>query len=173
MGNFNVYKLLDQVRVVFKRGRTLKEHLVRTKMLPTECNAHVSKCYLCMLHGKGECKECMTKSVVYMMKCNLCNEEYVGESGRLMRVRTWEHYKSVINKTADTAMGKHYLENHKADNVPSHPFQPTILRNCKDYTDRKLWQSVYIKYKSPSINKQLAKSNTMKKSYSVDTWAIF
>ena len=40
-------KLLDQVRVVFKRGRTLKEHLVRTKMLPTECNAHVIyACYM-------------------------------------------------------------------------------------------------------------------------------
>ena len=47
----------------------------------------------------------MIKNFVYSLVCGICGEEYVGESGRLFRVRMREHYLSVMHCTSEHAMG--------------------------------------------------------------------
>ena len=126
----------------------LKDILTSTKLKPTKCNAHVGKCYLC------EGVDCMRKNFCYQLTCTECSQTYVGESGRFYRNRMWEHFKSVKGCNRDTAMGGHYQESHAEIETPEVPFEYKVLRSCRDYPDRLIGQSVFIKYLSPEIKPQ-------------------
>ena len=97
----------------------------------------------------------MVKNYVYLLTCSICREQYVGESGRLFRVRMREHFLSVANKASDHAMGAHFAKCHSGENIDTLPFECELIRKCKDFVDRKLWQSIEVKERRPAINKQL------------------
>ena len=56
--------------------------------------------------------------VVYSMKCNTCDEEYAGETGRKMSTRMKEHKSSVLRNNMKSTLGKLILKNigHKCEN---------------------------------------------------------
>ena len=155
--------VLENTRVCFKGDKKLKDILSRTPLLPTPCNKrNDTTCYECD-------RDCMTKNVVYKLTCNMCQEIYVGETGRFKRTRCWEHYKAVANETTATAMGKHYVVHHKGAVRPTSPFKFEIIRKCRDFVDRMLWQSLYIKKLFPRINTQLVDKDAWTKY----TWALY
>ena len=142
--------LLDKVRVTFRPDRSLKDTLTRSALCKTPCNKQSnSKCYDCN-------SQCMQKNIAYKLTCTLCGAEYCGETGRFKRNRCWEHFKSVRDGTCATAMGKHYSLSHADVARPAEPFKFEILKVCKDFADRMLWQSLYIKQFLPTINTQLS-----------------
>ena len=146
------HQLLESTRVTFTSGQRLMDLLTKSSLQHTKCNKQSnSKCYQCD-------KACMTKNICYQLKCNICQQTYIGETGRFKRSRTWEHYKAVRDKNNTTAMGKHYQEEHPDIPCPSAPFELTVRRRCKDFVDRQLWQSVLIKRENPKINTQLSES---------------
>ena len=98
----------------------------------------------------------MVKNICYELTCNLRNKRYIGETGRCKRYRNWEHYRSVKEKTRDTAMGKHYLTDHPSDPIPDEPYKFKTKQRCRDYVDRQIWQSVLIKREIPELNVQLS-----------------
>ncbi len=148
--------LLDNTKVTFLPDNKLKDTLSKSALRTTKCNKQSdSTCYDCN-------QLCMKKNITYQLKCNLCDKKYVGETGRFKRNRCWEHYKSVINSNRSTAMGKHYLEDHPQATIPDHPFEFTVLKTCKDYTDRMIWQSFHINKLTPALNTQL--------SFETDDW---
>ena len=105
----------------------------------------------------------MIKNITYLLTCNICKEEYVGETGRLKRNRCWEHYKSLRDSNNKTAMGNHYLKAHPdIVDIPLEPFKFDLIDKCKDFVDRQIKQSQLIKHRSPRINTQL--------SDEVDAW---
>ena len=135
----------------------------RSALHPTPCNKQSDKnCYDCN-------KICMKKNIAYKLTCTICGEKYCGETGRYKRNRCWEHVKSVRNRNTDTAISKNYRLKHQDCIIPTEPFKFQILRVCKDYTDRLLWQSLYIKTLNPEINTQLAYDTD---SWQKTTWAI-
>ena len=155
--------MLKNTRVIFKPGNKLKNHLTRTALNPTQCNRRSEKtCYDCGL-------SCMVKNVVYQLTCTLCSETYVGETGRFKRSRCWEHFKSARDGKRDTAMGRHYLQHHRDTPFPERPFDFEVLRKCKDFTDRMLWQSYHIKKLNPKMNTQLSRDTDC---WNKRTWAI-
>ena len=155
--------MLENTRVCFNTDKNLKEILTRSALLPTPCNKQSDKkCYQCDEH-------CMTKNLAYLLTCTLCQQKYAGETGRCKRTRCWEHYKSVAKENDKTAMGKHYLAHHADEDTPLTPFKFEILKVCRDYTERMLWQSLYIKELSPEINKQLSNDTD---SWTKNTWSI-
>ena len=163
--------LLKDVRVIFKPGRTLKQSLVATKMLPTKCNKRsLDTCNTCQQDEEGESSMCMKKNLVYELECTICDERYDGETCRHLKDRAREHYRDVSNHSK--AMGKHYSSKHPDTVVPRLPFKTKILRSCKDWVDRKIWEAIEIKYRKPSINTQHNKANNSKKEYDVDTWTL-
>ena len=112
----------------------------------------------------------MKKNVTYKLTCNICNAEYVGETGRFKRNRCWEHYKSVVDHNNKTAMGKHFQLSHpNIGELPAEPFKFEVLKVCRDFADRMLWQSLYIKHYTPCINTQLSPEV---ESWHKTTWAI-
>ena len=62
-----------------------------------------------------------------------------------------EHFLSVANKTSEHAMGAHFTKFHSGENIDSLPFECELLQRCKDFVDRKLWQSIEIKERKPAI----------------------
>ena len=78
-----------------------------------------------------------------------------------------EHYLSVMHCTSEHAMGAHYAKKHANMNRPEFPFKCNLIRRGKDFVDRKLWQSIEIKYRQPAINIQLMGS----REHNVD-WKI-
>jgi len=143
--------LLEHTRLSFTHDPNLKEILTRSALRNTPCNKqNDSKCYSCD-------DQCMVKNLTYQLTCSLCpNAHYVGETGRFKRNRCWEHYKSVMDKSDSTAMGKHYLACHSDVPIPTQPFEFKILQTCKDFPERMIAQSTFIKQISPTINTQLS-----------------
>jgi hypothetical protein len=156
--------MLDKMKLTFYPDKKLKEILSKSALQKTPCNRQSeSKCYDC-----GDL--CMQKNIAYKLKCTICKAEYCGESGRFKRNRCWEHFKSVRDRNTTTAMGKHYLISHPdIDVIPTEPFEFEVLKVCKDFADRMIWQSFYIKEYLPIINTQLSPEVD---SWQKTTWAI-
>ena len=55
------------------------------------------------------------------------------------------------------------------ENFPLEPFQFKVLKVCRDFADRMLWQSMFIKELSPKINTQLSHDTD---SWNKTTWAV-
>ena len=143
----------EHTKVVFLPGPKVGELLINSKLNPIKCNARSQLCYVCL--SQENPTHCMVKNYVYLLTCSICREQYVGESGRLFRVRMREHFLSVANKASDHAMGAHFAKCHSGENIDTLPFECELIRKCKDFVDRKLWQSIEVKERRPAINKQL------------------
>ncbi len=51
---------------------------------------------------------CNTRNVIYLITCNLCKKQYVGESYRTFKERMMEHEGYVKRKLYSEATGLHY-----------------------------------------------------------------
>ena len=153
----------SNTRIVFVSGPKLKDLLIHSKLVPSKCNAQQTLCYVCKLNGNSD--SCMKKNVVYLLECSICNKAYIGETGRLFRVRMREHFRSVTECNGDNAMGSHYLDEHRIEHIPDFPFKCKILKRCRDYVDRRLWQSIEIKHRQPYINFQLMRTENYDKPW--------
>jgi hypothetical protein len=60
---------------------------------------------------------CKTDNVVYILSCNYCKKQYVGETKRSFIVRLKEHMRDVVKKI-DSPVAKHFnLPGHSVDNI--------------------------------------------------------
>ena len=83
--------------------------------------------------------------VVYRYKCDLCDADYVGYTSRHLHQRIDEHKRSVI--------GKHMREDHEEDASRIEGCF-SILRKCQGKYECLLYEMLYIKELSPSLNTQ-------------------
>lgn len=123
ISNFNVLQMdedvgdlfSDKPMVVNRRGKNLKDMLVRSKVRnggnteargTKKCNRRV--CLTCdyisdekLIVGPSGTFEvranftCESAGVVYCISCNKCGELYIGETGRKLKRRFTEHRNSV------------------------------------------------------------------------------
>ena len=159
---------IPNIKVLFTPGKKLGDTLMQTKLNPIPCIAQPGKCYVCNTSDHSA-NPCMAKNYVYLLACSICKSIYIGESQRLFFIRMREHFNSIINNNGSHAMGAHFIKNHPNVNIPDIPFTCKIIKNCKDYVDRKIWESVKIKYHQPKINKQLM--DTTEKQYNLP-WRV-
>ena len=57
--------------------------------------------------------DCQTSNLVYLINCNKCREQYIGQSGKTLAQRFRQHRGYVINKELDKATGAPF-------NLPGH-----------------------------------------------------
>ena len=97
----------------------------------------------------------MTKNTVYQIKCCLCNEIYIGESGRPLHDRFYEHFRSASNPTAPSyeqkPLAKHYTKLH-CGLAPK--LELSILDTGLSLINRKIKESMYISRLKPQINEK-------------------
>jgi hypothetical protein len=132
--------------IAYRHNKNLTEHLVRAK-LATERDpsgiggktiinpippCHFSNCKICdnlppqrwfrSTHTgiKYPIKikaTCVTRNVIYLITCNKCNKQYVGETKRTFRTRIHEHFRD-ITRSRDSPVARHFhLLGHSTENV--------------------------------------------------------
>ena len=71
---------------------------------------------------------CDTKSLIYLIQCNRCNLQYIGETKRRLKDRFNEHRRTIDNpntKSKPTTAAEHFLSspNHTANNMQLIPIK--------------------------------------------------
>ncbi len=82
---------------------------------------------------------CATKSVVYLISCNKCNKQYLGETTQALWVRFNQHTRfgsinirtnAVCNKKKDTLIFRHFHQmDHAANDVQIRVLQ--VINYCE------------------------------------------
>ena len=73
-----------------------------------------------MLNSSSDVKTaCLASLVKLLIQCPLCNLQYTGETKRLLKDRSNEHRRPILNPTAKyihTAVSEHFLTSNHSDN---------------------------------------------------------
>ena len=83
-----------------------------------------------------------TPSGIYQLKCNTCNNAYVGQSGRPITIRHKEHLSYIRNNNPTSAYALHILDNR-------HEFGPEeeilkLLKPCTKGTRMNCWEALFM-----------------------------
>ena len=123
--------------VVFRRATNIKQVLVKSDLLPSNvpngsgpCN---KPCIICphmvktahytssitkqtyKILGHYNCK---TKSVVYLITCNICNTQYVGQTGNTVNERIRGHLADIRANNQFKPVARHFTApNHSPQNL--------------------------------------------------------
>ena len=61
---------------------------------------------------------CESENIIYLLGCNRCPQQYIGETERSLKERLSEHKGYVTNKQLSKATGKHFNEGgHKISDM--------------------------------------------------------
>ena len=95
------------------------------------------------------------KSPLYRIKCQLCNERYIGESCRTVHDRLSEHLHFANNPSApsylEEAMAVHYRRRHEGEGLgPDLKFE--VIRTESNTILRKIFEAYFIYNQKPEIN---------------------
>ena len=78
--------------------------------------------------------DCNFKNVIYMLQCNHCHKQYIGETKRSIRDRFNEHRRPVdkqTNSSKPTTLSEHFLyKNHNATDMQLIPLE--LLQSNRD-----------------------------------------
>ena len=132
---------------------TIKCQLVRSAFKPSLRAPAVPDVTLAPAGLLGKCQNA---GVVYQVICELCNQTYIGETGRPVRLRYNEHFRDAINARGDSPWGDHFRERHpQCRPEPSH-MKVKIMQFCDDHRDRKIAESLWIRQLRPALNTNIA-----------------
>ena len=135
-----------------------------------------TECVIC--DSKGT--HCGSKSVVYIAKCDLCEEEltkirdardiiepelleyfsqgtYVGETSRTWRCRIREHEKKLFDMKPDSFIVEHWAQTHGTQAMPP-TFSYSIVSQHSDALSRQIKEALLIKEQG-KLNKKLEYSS--------------
>ena len=88
--------------------------------------------------------------VVYSVKCETCDSEYVGETIRPLATRIKEHRDSVRDKNTKSALGEHVIDhpNHKIG------FEEVKVLDSQNKTfEGKVAEAIAIRKRTPALNR--------------------
>ena len=132
--------------VAYKRAKNLRDILIRAKIPKNKSSRRIidgfkncgELCNMCPFSPSGTTKthtcnqtkttykinspiNCKTSGVVYRITCKKCLKfVYIGETGRLIRKRFYEHHRDVQNKDLKKPCGEHF-------NKPGHSESDMIV----------------------------------------------
>ena len=102
-------------------------------------------------HATGETRpitnyiDCNSKNVIYMIQCNQCSKQYIGETKRRLKNRFNEHRRPVDNPSnisKPTTVSEHFLTNdHSANDITLIPLE---LTKCNRDSVRKAREAYLI-----------------------------
>ena len=87
---------------------------------------------------------CDTKNLIYMIQCNRCNLQYIGETKRRLKDRFNEHRRTIDNpntKSKPTTAAEHFLSspNHTANDMQLIPLKKFSLTETQYVRPKKLF----------------------------------
>lgn len=138
--------------VTWTNDNTIKRLLVRSALKPPPCPGG-ARCHACAAGLQGRCH---TSGVVYQLTCALCSRSYIGETGRMVRLRYNEHLRDAKNKRRDSPWGEHFWNEHQNSQPNSQSITAKILQVCTSERDRKIAESLHIRQQHPALNTNIA-----------------
>jgi hypothetical protein len=83
-------------------------------------------------------------SGIYSLKCNTCNLQYVGHTGRNLKARSLEHCRYIKSNDPKSAYALHVLNN-------KHEYGPinstmTLIKSCRKGWHMNILENFYIQY---------------------------
>ncbi|KAK6751288.1 hypothetical protein RB195_002958 [Necator americanus] len=138
--------LQDSVRTVDIPPVNLKQQLVRNRAYDRLCETPNS-----IVCPNGRQGDCVVPGVIYLITCQLCGAEYIGETGRSLCIRVKEHLDGLVKSKTSSPLGAHRRQCH--DNTPF-KIAVTILARESDVLARKTLEAFYITAKSPIMNRK-------------------
>ena len=127
-----------KMKVVERRGQTLKSKLVKTsKADGKKCNER-EKCMLCREKGTGKCR---TNNITYSLECKQCKDIYIGETSRNAYTRGKEHESQMDRKDKNSVMLRHQQHKHPGE-TPS--FEMKVTGTYRSALDRQISEAVKI-----------------------------
>ena len=156
------------VRVVNEQGRNLKNRLIRSAWSKPTCYVHErfleqensskrsrgrpkDDCVACLSWLKEH--ECDLENVVYLLTCDICGEQYIGETARKMRVRLSEHHFQARNRCRDRPWAERMKQHQGVDLKKKPIFKAAVLAIVAHGVTRKLRESIEIRERSQKINR--------------------
>ncbi|EYB86196.1 hypothetical protein Y032_0283g1309 [Ancylostoma ceylanicum] len=130
------------VRVVDIPPPNLKRHLVRNRAYDRP------GCVICPHDKDGDC---MISGTIYLITCQACGDEYIGETGRPLCVRIKEHLDGLSKSKTATPLGTHRRLCHENSEIQ---IGVTILSREPEIIARKTLETFWITARSPKINRK-------------------
>jgi len=81
-------------------------------------------------------------SRIYKLKCNTCNNVYVGQSERSINIRHEEHIRYIRTNNPLSAYALHILQNRHEYGTTADTVQ--ILKICQKGTHMNCWEALYM-----------------------------
>ena len=139
------------ITVVYRPGTTLHKLFCSSRPYDTP-RCTLTNCEICPLL---ENLDCSVRCVVYVVKCEICQDIYVGETYRSCHDRFSDHLRAAKKPDTypDNAIGKHYGEDHPGL-APLISFK--ILQTKLNSTlKRKVVEALFIRELKPALNNKL------------------
>ena len=99
----------------------------------------------------------LTSNIIYDFTCPSCKARYIGETKRNLKYRIAEH-KGISPRTNKPITNPSFSSIREHSHEHDHVFTSDdfrIIHKLDDHSDRKLLESIYIKYHKPELNTQL------------------
>ena len=125
----------DKIRLIFTTEKALACQFRPKPVIPS-CPVD---CIACITAIKGGC--CFTKFAVYLIICDVCGQQYIGETERTIRSRITEHTKATTSQVYSHMLlhGNEHLSAFKWRILATHPNTVTRLAieslNIKQHTN--------------------------------------
>ena len=118
----------EQVKLIYKRGRTVGTLLCNTKA-----------------------KRQDRKNVIYKGKCKTCGKEYIGETSQWLETRKQQHKQCCRAKDEKNGFA-HHLKQYPDHEIDWENFE--VIDSARNWKERKMKEAVYIKQASNGGNLQ-------------------
>jgi hypothetical protein len=81
-------------------------------------------------------------SGIYKLKCNTCNNTYIGQSGRSITIRHKEHICYIQNNNPTSAYALHMLNNKHEYGTTAETLE--LLKSCNKGSRMNCWETLYM-----------------------------
>ena len=96
---------------------------------------------------------CDREGAVYLLKCNICSEEYIGESQRAIRTRIGEDHNLARNRYTETAWGEHMKLHPTVQVAKDKIFTTSVVTIEEKPGNRKVREALEIQHQLPIVNR--------------------
>ncbi|XGW34592.1 hypothetical protein V3C99_018497 [Haemonchus contortus] len=136
--------LADKVVLINLPGDNIKRQLIRNRLYDRACST--DNCVICPFGKVGDCAQ---RGTVYQLRCSVCGEIYIGETGRMLGIRVKEHLAGKRRGSLLTPLGRHRLEGHQGNDFD---IECKILAYENEIGARKILEALHIRTKNPGLN---------------------
>ena len=127
----------------------------KLKKLEQITSFHTKQTFKCKSLPPKHRVTCELSNVIYMINCNLCGLQYIGETKRPIRNRMYEHFNSVQKYQADkaTPVSRHFSQNrHSVRNMEFSIMQWMGDPTSPNATNRRKRQELYYIWAFPTLH---------------------